>query len=69
MLRVPKVTYRFIDRGDNVGRFPVTAEVFYFSTQENQELSFKSIKEVIINNENVNAVINAAPESSRFRLK
>jgi PKD repeat protein len=65
----PKVTYRFIDRGDNNGRFPVTAEVFYFSRQENQELSFKSIKEVIINNENVNAVIIAAPESGPFPLE
>jgi len=65
----PKVTYRFLDRGSNNGRFPVTAEVFYFSTLENQEVSFKSVREVIINNENVNAKINAAPESGPFPLE
>jgi len=65
----PKVTYRFIDKGDNLGRFPVTAEVFYFSSQEGEELSFKSVKEVIISNENVNAIINAAPESGPFPLE
>ena len=65
----PKVTYRFLDRGSNNGRFPVTAEVFYFSTLENKEVSFKSIREVIINNENVNAKIIAAPESGPFPLE
>jgi PKD repeat protein len=65
----PNVTYRFVDRGDNNGRFPVTAEVFYFSTLENQEVSFKSVREVIVANENVNAKIVAAPESGPFPLE
>lgn len=65
----PKVTYRFLDRGSNNGRFPVTAEVFYFSTLEDKEVSFKSIREVIINNENVNAKIIAAPETGPFPLE
>lgn len=65
----PSVTYRFIDRGDNNGRFPVTAEVFYFSTLENKEVSFKSEREVIIANENVTAKINAAPETGPFPLE
>jgi len=65
----PNVTYRFLDRGDNNGRFPVTAEVFYFSTLENQEVSFKSVREVIVANENVNAKIIAAPESGPFPLE
>lgn len=65
----PKVTYRFVDRGKNNGRFTVTAEVFYFSTLENQEVSFKSVREVIVANESVNAKINAAPESGPFPLE
>lgn len=65
----PNVTYRFIDRGENNGRFPVTAEVFYFSTLENQEVSFKSEREVIVANENVTAVLGAAPDSGPFPLE
>jgi len=65
----PVVTYRFLDRGVNNGRFPVSAEVFYFSTIENKEVSFKSEKEVIIANENVSAKLNAAPESGPFPLE
>lgn len=65
----PVVTYRFLDRGSNNGRFPVSAEVFYFSTIENKEVSFKSEREVIISNENVNAKLNAAPETGPFPLE
>ncbi len=64
-----KVTYRFLDKGDNNGRFPVTATVAYFSTVEKKEVSFKSIREVIINNEKVKAKIIAAPESGPFPLE
>ncbi len=65
----PKVTYRFLDRGANEGRFNVTAEVFYFSSIENAEVSFKSEREVIITNESVVAKINAGPESGPFPLE
>ncbi len=64
----PKVTHKFLDRGELEGRFPVTAEVFYFSTANNEELSFKSVREVIIENESVIASFTASPEAGPFPL-
>ncbi len=55
------VTYTFNDRGENNGRFPVTAEIFYIGADE-KELSFKSVREVIVDNETVVPVILADPE-------
>ncbi len=64
-----KVSHRFLDRGQNNGRYPVTAEIFYFSSVEGREISFKSQKEVIINNEAVVAKVTAIPESGAFPLE
>lgn len=63
-----KVTHRFLDKGDNEGRFPVTAEIFYDSTATGEELSFRSQREVIIENENVIASFTASPEAGAFPL-
>ena len=64
----PKVTHRFLDRGENEGRFPVTAEIFYVSTATGEELSFESQREVIIENETVIASFTASPEEGPFPL-
>jgi len=64
----PKVTHRFLDKGENEGRFPVTADIFYLSTATGEELSFQSQREVIIENENVIASFTASPEAGAFPL-
>ena len=65
----PKVTHRFLDKGENGGRFPVTANVSYFSEKEVKEVSFLSKKLVIISNESVLASLIASPDSGPFPLK
>jgi PKD repeat protein len=65
----PKVTKRFIDRGINNGRYPVTATVSYFSPSLQEEKSFSMMKEVIISNEAVSAIITADPEAGSVPLK
>jgi PKD repeat protein len=65
----PRVTYRFLDKGENDGRYMVTAEVFYRSPQDGAELSFKTEREVIIANESVTAVLSATPEEGELPLK
>ena len=64
----PKVTHRFLDKGENEGRFPVMAQIFYLSKATDEELSFKSEREVIIENENVIASFTASPEAGAFPL-
>ncbi len=64
----PTVNHRFLDKGKDNGRYNVTAEVFYFSSVEDKELSFKSEKEVIFSNESVAPVLTAVPESGPFPL-
>ena len=64
----PKVTHRFLDKGENEGRFPVTAKVFYISNATGEELNFESQREVIIENETVIASFTASPEEGPFPL-
>ncbi len=61
----PSVTYRFLDKGLNQGRFNVTATVTYFSPQANEEKKFIDTRDVIISNEAVQASITATPESGQ----
>lgn len=64
----PIVTHRFLDKGENNGRFPVTANISYFSEKEGKEVSFLSKREVIISNEAVLASLIAAPSAGPFPL-
>ena len=65
----PVVTHRFLDKGENNGRFPVRAEVKYLSPDEDKENTFFSVREVIINNEAVIASFTATPEKGPVPLK
>ncbi|MCF7918000.1 PKD domain-containing protein [Candidatus Gracilibacteria bacterium] len=65
----PKVTQRFVDKGKNNGRFPVTATVTYFSPSLQEEKSFSMSKEVIISNQAVVAVLKADPIAGEVPLK
>ena len=65
----PVVTHKFEDKGRNGGRFPVRAEVSYFSPEEDKEKVFTSLREVIIKNEMIVPVIEASIESGPAPLK
>lgn len=65
----PNVTQRFVDRGVNNGRYPVTAVISYFSPSLQEEKSFSMVKEVIISNEAVSAVMTADPETGSVPLQ
>lgn len=58
----PMVTYRFLDKGSNNGRFPVQVKIVYFSPNINKEDEKTQTKEVIISNVAVEAVMKATPE-------
>jgi PKD repeat protein len=58
----PKVTYRFLDKGVNEGRFNVRATVTYFSPATNEEKTFVDTRDVIISNEAIQAALSATPE-------
>ncbi len=65
----PIVTHRFLDKGENNGRFPVRAEVVYYSPGEDKERIFTSLREVIVANEAVVASFTATPERGPVPLK
>ncbi len=65
----PNVIYRFLDKGDNNGRYPVKVTVYYFSPADNEEKEFSTSREVIIQNEAVRGVITANPDGGPVPLK
>ena len=65
----PVVTHRFLNKGENNGRFPVRAEVIYVSPGEEKERTFSSVREVIISNEAVIPSFTATPEKGPVPLK
>lgn len=62
----PKATHRFLSKGRNQGRFPVTAQVAYL--QDGQEKIFTTVREVIVTNEAVQGKITATPNSGEAPL-
>lgn len=62
------MTYRFLDKGDNNGRYPVTARIEYLVPQTNEEKVKEVIREVIISNESVRANITADQETGPVPL-
>ncbi len=65
----PVVSHRFLSRGENNGRFIVSANVNYFSPSSKEERVFVDNKEVIIANEAVVAQITALPETGAVPLE
>ena len=71
----PKVTYEFIDKGENNGRYLAQVEVKYFSPESKSEQTYKDSREVIITNEKVvpdieaNPLIGQAPLAVRLSAK
>ena len=65
----PIVTHRFLNKGEKNGRFLVTAEVAYFSPNDNEEKKYLTSREVIIANEAVMGIITASPEAGAVPLK
>jgi PKD repeat protein len=63
----PKATHRFVSKGRNQGRFPVTAQVAYL--QEGTEKTFTTVREVIITNEAVQGKISMTPASGEAPLE
>ncbi len=63
------VVQRFVNKGKQGGRFPVTVNVVYFSPSAQAEKTFTAIKEIIIANESVTAVMVAVPEAGPVPLK
>ena len=64
----PKVVYRFLNKGDNDGRFLVKAHVYYFSENGKEELSFLTTREIIISNEAVISKFSASVEVGELPL-
>lgn len=62
----PKATHRFLSKGRNQGRFPVTAQVAYL--QDGKEKIFTTVREVIITNEAVQGKIQMTPNSGEAPL-
>ncbi len=56
------VTHRFLDRGDNDGRYKVSVDVVYFSPSVNEERVYTETHNVIISNVAAAAVMTALPE-------
>ncbi len=63
-----KVTYRFLDKGKNNGRYPVTVSIEYVVPQTREEKRMELVREVIISNESVRANITADQESGPVPL-
>lgn len=57
----PSVTYEFLDKGENNGRYEALVEVIYFSPETKQEKKYTDGKEVIISNEAIVADLIANP--------
>jgi len=53
----PKVTHRFLTKGENNGKYLVEANVLYFSPSEKKDRNFITEKEVIISNEAIIGVL------------
>ncbi len=58
----PKVTYRFLKKGPNNGRYKVTAMVDYYSPSAQMEKTYTAEKQVVIVNELVQAVLTVDKE-------
>ncbi len=69
------ITHRFLDKGNNNGRFLIKAKVFYHSTSSNEEKTYTDKREVIISNVAVSAIMNtntdkgAVPLTVKFSAK
>ena len=63
-----EVIHRFLDKGENNGRFPVQVEIYYFVPGAREEKLFTDRREVIIANEAVLAEFSAIPESGDVPL-
>lgn len=63
-----RVMNRFLDKGDNNGRFPVTVRVEYIIPQTKEEKMQEWVREVIISNESVRANVTADQESGPVPL-
>lgn len=64
----PKVSHRFLDRGINNGRFPITVKVNYFSPSVNAEKEYTETIDVIVFNVEVDAKMSAVPEAGSVPL-
>lgn len=64
----PNVTYEFLDKGENNGRYNVQVSVTYFAPDTKQEKKYTDGKDVIIANEAVIADISANPLSGQAPL-
>ncbi len=56
------VTHRFLDRGENDGRYTVTLNVVYFAPNINEERTYTETVDVVISNVAISAVMTATPE-------
>ena len=64
-----QVTYRFLDKGLNEGRYPGKVSVFYYDKEQQKERLFETSREVIIANESVVADFAMAPETGASPIK